>query len=68
VKQIVLIGGSSGIVGALALTTAVEPVVTLIFDAARDLVAEFAVAFDLEAVERGRGSAVLSAGVAAASP
>lgn len=64
----VLIAGSSGIVGGLAFTTAVEPVVILILDVARDLVAEFAVAFDLEAVERGRGSVALSAGVAAASP
>jgi hypothetical protein len=64
----VLIGGSSGIVGGRAFTTAVEPVVTLILDAARGLAPEFDVAFDLEAVERGRGSVALSAGVAAASP
>jgi hypothetical protein len=49
----VLIEGSSGIVGGLAFTTAVEPVVTLILDAARGLAPEFDVAFDLEAVERG---------------
>lgn len=44
----VLIGGSSGIVCIRVLTTAVEPVVTFILDAARGLA--------LEAAGRGRGS------------
>jgi hypothetical protein len=54
VKQIVLICGSSGIVVIRVLTTAVEPVVTFILDAARGLVAELT----LEAAGRGRGSVV----------
>jgi hypothetical protein len=58
VKQIVLIGGSSGIVGIRVLTTAVEPVVTFILDAARDLLAEFEADLALGAAGRGRGSAV----------
>ena len=51
-----LIEGSSGIVGALVLTTAVEPVLTLIFDAVRDLAEEFEVGFDLDPAGRGRAS------------
>jgi hypothetical protein len=58
VKQIVLICGSSGIVVIRVLTTAVEPVVTFILDAARGLVAEFEADLTLEAAGRGRGSVV----------
>lgn len=51
-----LIDGSSGIVCIRVLTTAVEPVVTFILDAARGLAAEFEADLALEAAGRGRGS------------
>jgi hypothetical protein len=63
----VLIEGSSGIVGTLAVT-AVDPVLTFIFGPARDLAVEFVACFDLVAAWRGLCSvAAVSEGGAEAS-
>lgn len=51
----VLIEGSSGIVGILAVM-AVAPVLTFIFETARALTVELAAGFDLDAAGRGRCS------------
>lgn len=61
-----LIEGSSGIVGTLVVT-AVEPVLTFIFGAARDLAEEFVDDFDLDAAGRGRCSAAVASEGAEAS-